>query len=304
MVPKPIEASPERQAAPISCDVLRQELEGGDELIPRRCITRLLRPTSVRHEQGRIRLQRRPVLLRTAVGPGPKLLAAVLLGSVISGCHQNQDLHYPEARLDFTQMQDGPAPLAVGSGTATIITTPGGDPTARFHIRNGLLTTDPTVEGPTASYLTAPSLGTPVTNFGASWSFTGKDQPSGSIMLFVSQHVASPPWSVRLQISRSGWSVGLQAEGDIASSEGEILASAPFAKPLKADSETVYDCSVSIAGERVEVSLPTGERKVVRDQRFAEWAGPFATFAAFQPNGADGSQIGFRDVWAESRAGG
>jgi hypothetical protein len=52
------------------------------------------------------------------------------------------------------------------------------------------------------------------------------------------------------------------------------------------------------------VALPTGEREVLRDRRFAEWAGPYATFAAFQPNGADGSQIGYTEVWAESRTGG
>jgi hypothetical protein len=201
-------------------------------------------------------------------------------------------------------MQDGAIPKTVGSGTPTVITTPASDPSARFHIRNGMLTTDPTVEGPTASYLTIPSLGTPVTNFGASWSFTGNDQSSGSILLFISQHVASPPWAVRLQISRSGWSVGLQAEGDISSSEGEILASASFATPLDAGHQSVYECSVSISGERVEVALPTGERKVVRDRRFAEWAGPYATFAAFQPNGAAGSQIGYTEVWVESRTGG
>jgi hypothetical protein len=235
---------------------------------------------------------------------GPLIL---LLGITISGCGEHRDVyqskHQTAARINFSHLPDGDAPTKFGDGAPTIITTPPGDPSAKFHISNGTLTTDPTVEGPSASYFTSPSLGTPVTNFGAHWLFMNKDGPPASILLFVSQKVVSPPYAVRLQISRTGWALGVQPEGDIASNEGIILASGQFAKPLEVDGKSVYECSVAIAGERVEVSLPTGERKVVRDQRFADWAGPFATFGAYQPNGLAGARIGFTEVWAESRAG-
>lgn len=234
------------------------------------------------------------------------LLSAVLLllVSTISACNQSQKRTYPEARLNFTHLPNGDAPTTFGKGTATVTTTPAGDPSARFHVQDGLLTTAPTAEGPTASYLTSASLGTPVTNLGASWVFTQGDGQSASMLLFVSQKLISPPYALRLQITQVGWSVGVQSAGELNGSEGEILASARFSSPLKNDGKTAYRFSVSIAGERVEVELPTGERQVVRDRRFADWAGSFVTFGSFQPDGASGSGIGFADVWAESRMSG
>lgn len=228
----------------------------------------------------------------------------ILMVSTISACSQTQKQPYPEARLDFTHMPDGDAPAMFGKGTATITTTPAGDPSARFHVQSGVLTTAPTAEGPTASYLTSASLGTPVTNLGASWVFTLGDGSSASMLLFVSQKLISPPYALRLQITQLGWSVGVQSAGELNSNDGEILASARFTTPLKNDGKTTYKFSASIAGERVEVELPTGERQVVRDRRFADWAGSFVTFGSFQPDGASGSRIGFADVWAESRMGG
>lgn len=230
--------------------------------------------------------------------------ALVLIVSTISGCSHSQKQPYPEARLNFTKMPDGDAPTMFGNSHATVTTTPSGDPSARFHIQNGLLTTTPTVDGPTASYLTSASLGTPVTNLGAGWVFTDATGPSASVLLFVSQNVISPPYALRLQITRVGWSVGVQSAGELNANDGEILASARFATPLKDDGKTTYRFSVSLAGERVELELPTGERQVVRDRRFADWAGSYVTFGSFQPNGASGSRIGFADVWAESRMGG
>jgi len=68
----------------------------------------------------------------------------------------------------------------------------------------------------------------------------------------------------------------------------------------KQDGTRVYETQVEIDGARAHIELPHGQRRIVRDQRIADWAGSFATFEAYSIHGLTDSRVGFTEIWAQS----
>jgi len=204
------------------------------------------------------------------------------------------------ASMSFTDLPDGPAPSTYAGGPTTISPRDvPSDPGAKFHIKDGKLTVDPTKPDSPASYFTTPNLGTPVVAIGAKWTFTRRaGSPGGAMGLVVSDTIFRPPFPIHLSVGTDKWGYGIWPPLD-----GEkipdliILAGGVFDPPLKDDGVTVYESEVILDGEQATIRLPDGNRRIVKDKRIAEWAGNYATFEAFAKNALTDAVVGFTEIW-------
>ncbi|BBY28625.1 hypothetical protein GCM10023114_18460 [Mycolicibacterium sediminis] len=236
-----------------------------------------------------------------------RLLAALSLLLVIAvavGCNRQSVAEPPligEARLSMAGLADGPPPPTFGPGPATLAADPPSDPGAQLRIAGGRLTNDPSGPGRAAGYYTSADLGGPITRIGARWTFAPRGGSQGAMALVVSRNGLNLPFSVHLNITPKFWSFGVWPAGGGPGTGLQTLGYEQFDVPLAQDGTTEHETQVVIEGERVDVTLPDGEHRVIRDPRIAEWAGSFATFEVYADNAMTDSRAGFTDVWAESR---
>jgi hypothetical protein len=174
---------------------------------------------------------------------------------------------------------------------------PDDDPGTHFRIDAGKLTNDPSIEGRIASYYSSPSLGGPITDVGARWTFTPSRGSSGIMALLITRDLMVPPISMHLAITPRTWSFGVWPPG---TGEDRLieLKTGTFASPLLEDGSQVYEALVVVNGEKAELHLPDGTVTTVEDARIAEWTGPFAVFEAFANQGKSASRVAFSEIWA------
>lgn len=225
-------------------------------------------------------------------------MAVVLL---FCGCNRADGDLVTQARVDFTQYPDGPAPRQFGPGEASVRTSPSDDSGAQLRVMDGKLTNMPMVEGGTAGYYTTPNLGGPVTELGARWVFIPRGGTPGTMAMLVSQTALDVPFAVHLVITPGTWSFGVWPPHGDPEGKLQVLQSEAFTAPLEQDGVHVYEARVTIEGERVELDLPDGQQRVIKDPRIAQWAGNFATFEAYSDHGLTDSRVGFTAAWADSR---
>jgi hypothetical protein len=201
--------------------------------------------------------------------------------------------------LKFADFPDGSAPEFFAGPTKVSPEFIADDPGAKFRIKDGKLTVEPTQPRQTASYFSTPDLGAPIVRIGARWTFNPRGgTKDGAMCLLVSNEVIRPPFPVHLCNTPYKWAYGVwpaQQEGE--SEKLEYLQEGVFDPPLKEDGTTVYETDVALDGDRALVTLPDGQRITIRDRRIAEWAGRIATFEAFAKNGVTDSAAAFTEIW-------
>jgi hypothetical protein len=205
-----------------------------------------------------------------------------------------------EARLNFQVLPDGPPPANFGPGPALLSAAPPDGAATELRIVGGKLTNESTVSGRAAGYYTSASMGAPITTIGARWTFTPRAGTPGAMALVVSQTALHPPFPVHLVITPNFWSFGVWPSDGMVPGELHTLQCQRFRVPLKQDGTRIYETQVEIDGERAHIELPHGQRRIVRDQRIADWAGSFATFEAYSDHGLTDSRVGFTEIWAQS----
>ncbi len=227
------------------------------------------------------------------------MAVSVMLASV--ACSRSDSTDSGEARIVFAGMPDGQAPQIFGDGATVVNTDPANDTSSKLRVVEGKLTNSPAINAESAGLYTSGSLGGPVTNIGARWTFTPHAGTSDSaVVLVVSQSGVHHPIPMHLVIGPTQWSLGIYAPDTDGSAPRETLAWGIFDPPLRQASQNVLEAQAWLAGARVELQLPDGTRRVVNDPRVAQWPGNFATFEAYYKNGLTDARIGFTEIWARS----
>jgi hypothetical protein len=216
----------------------------------------------------------------------------------MSGPHANAAP--AQARLNFQALPDGPAPAIFGPGPALLTTAPPDNAATQLRVKGGKLTNKSTLQGRAAGYYTTANLGAPVRTIGARWTFTRQGGTNGAMALLVSQTPMHFPFPMHLVITADEWSFGVWPPDGATPGGLQTLQSKPFDPPLNQDGSQVYETTVEINGERVDIELPDGQHQTLTDHRIADWAGPFATFEAYADHGVTDSRVGFTEIWAHS----
>jgi hypothetical protein len=240
------------------------------------------------------------------------LVAVTVLMMTSTACQRSQRVDIPpdpntptltKISLKFADVSGDIAPESIDGAPTTV--SPDfiwDDPGAKFRVKDGKLTVEPTQARQGASYYSV-DLGAPVVTIGARWTYNPRGGTrDGSMVLLVSNTVVKPPFPVHLSVSAYKWAYGVwpPLDGDKIPTLDNIQEG-QFDPPLKEDGTTVYEAEVALDGDRALISLPDGQRITVRDKRIAEWAGNYATFEAWAKNGVTDAAVGFTEIWAVRR---
>jgi len=206
---------------------------------------------------------------------------------------------YPVLYSWFGNVSDGSAPSAFDTEQAAS-SAPGG---VAPNISSGRLIASGS--GVRASYYRSPALGATVTRIGARFSLrpgTATRTNGGTAAIGITAQAidissgVNTNMSCHFRTTATSWAISVWTAG-----VGEVvLDSGTYSTALTVDSETEYEMRAWINGTTIKFDLPSGQRKTVTDSRVNTYAGQYAFFESYLPNGNTDDMAAFSHVWADT----
>ncbi len=209
----------------------------------------------------------------------------------------------PLLSSSFERLPDGAMPGTFDTGQTTQEFEFSGT-TRSCTVTDGKLAGAGTGAG--ATYLKTPDLGATITRIGSRFVFspgTATRTGGGTAAIAITTQsidASNAPTTLGMSchfwVTASTWAYTVWEPGT-----GQvILLNGSFAVPLTVDGVTEYEFQAWLSGNTATFDLPDGTRHSVTDTRIGQYAGQYAFFESYLPNGNTDDLAGFSHVWADT----